>query len=75
MRVFEGAGADPACGFFSFFAQRSPQALQSVLGPLGPLRHSGESITPLKKKLAFSEFEIEKINTIHTTICANIFIC
>lgn len=32
--------------FFSFLAHRRPQALQSVLGPLGPLRHSGESSVP-----------------------------
>lgn len=32
--------------FFVRFAQRSPQALQSVLGPVGPFRHSGESTRP-----------------------------
>src|SRR4051794_26530585 len=32
----------PEASFFLFFfAQRRPHALQSVLGPLGPLRHSG----------------------------------
>lgn len=32
--------------FFSFLAHRRPHALHSVLGPLGPLRHSGESRVP-----------------------------
>jgi len=32
--------------FFARFAQRNPQALQRVFGPLGPLRHSGESVRP-----------------------------
>lgn len=32
--------------FFSFFAHRKPHALHSVLGPFGPLRHSGESSVP-----------------------------
>lgn len=34
------------CLFFSFLAQRRPQALQSVLGPLGPFLHSGDSRVP-----------------------------
>jgi hypothetical protein len=33
--------------FFSFFAQRRPHALHSVLGPVGPFRHSGESSVPV----------------------------
>ncbi len=33
--------------FFSFLAQRRPHALQRVFGPLGPLRHSGESKVPI----------------------------
>lgn len=46
------AGVDPlplpvfGFRFFSFLAQRSPHALQSVFGPLGPFRHSGESSVP-----------------------------
>lgn len=32
--------------FFSFLAQRRPQALQRVFGPVGPFRHSGESRVP-----------------------------
>ena len=32
---------EPAC-----FAQRRPQALQSVFGPSGPFLHSGESVLP-----------------------------
>ena len=32
--------------FFSFLAQRKPQALHSVFGPLGPFLHSGESSVP-----------------------------
>jgi hypothetical protein len=43
-----GAVAWPLPGFFfSFFAQRSPHALHSVLGPVGPFRHSGESSVPV----------------------------
>lgn len=33
--------------FFSFLAHLRPQALQSVLGPAGPFRHSGESSVPV----------------------------
>jgi len=32
--------------FLACFAQRKPQALQSVLGPRGPFLHSGESVLP-----------------------------
>lgn len=41
------AGLPTLCRFFSFLAHRRPQALQSVLGPLGPFRHSGESMVPV----------------------------
>jgi hypothetical protein len=43
--TIKGTGAEPDF-LFSFLAHRRPQALQSVLGPLGPLRHSGESSVP-----------------------------
>ncbi len=41
-----GKDVFPLSVFLMRFAQRSPQALQSVLGPVGPLRHSGESVRP-----------------------------
>jgi hypothetical protein len=44
-KTIEGIGAENDF-LFSFLAQRSPQALQSVFGPLGPFRHSGESSVP-----------------------------
>lgn len=41
------------CRFFSFLAHRKPHALQSVLGPLGPFRHSGESMVPVVRVSIF----------------------
>jgi len=40
--------------FFERLAQRRPQALQSVFGPFGPLRHSGESVRPQVTQTYFS---------------------
>ncbi|KAG9967029.1 hypothetical protein KCU61_g361, partial [Aureobasidium melanogenum] len=44
--AFEFVPLSPTAFFFSFLAHRKPHALHNVLGPLGPLRHSGLSRVP-----------------------------